>query len=371
MTTQTLRLPPLPSLRDFIHMYQLKARKVLSQNYIMDMGINRKIVRHAEIQSGSSVVEIGPGPGGITRAILERNPKRLDVVEIDRQFRLANAVPEKLFIHHADILKTNIEDIWNESKCEKHQWWEEEPKLHVIGNLPFNIASPLIIRLLHQMSERRGPWAFGRTPLTLTFQLEVARRICAPIDCDERTRISIVSQYISDPKLVHVIPGLLAYDVYQSESSRCFVPKPQVDVGVVRFVPRERPLIPAAFKVVEKVCRNIFHYRQKYVVHCVRTLYPKDLSRKMADDLLHACRVNPQNTSYELGMDEFADMCLYYEQQCREIPGLFAYNHYGEGHETLEELIKKPNALPPVYEAQQSPDLDRGLSLADFASTAR
>ncbi|KAI6179596.1 RRNA adenine N(6)-methyltransferase [Aphelenchoides besseyi] len=359
MTTQKLRLPPLPALRDFIHMYQLKARKVLSQNYIMDMGINRKIVRHAGIQSGSSVIEIGPGPGGITRAVLERNPKRLDVVEIDRQFHLANAVPEKLFIHHADILKTNIEDIWNESKCDKHHWWEEEPKLHVIGNLPFNIASPLIIRLLHQMSERRGPWAFGRTTLTLTFQLEVAKRICAPIDCDERTRISIVSQYISDPKLVYVIPG------------RCFVPKPQVDVGVVRFVPREIPLIPAAFKVVEKVCRNVFHYRQKYVVNCIRTLYPKELSKKMADDLLSTCRVNPQNTSYELGMDEFADMCVHYEKQCREIPGLFAYNHYGEGHETLEELVKKPNAIPPVYEAPETPNLDRGLSLAEFSSAAR
>ncbi|KAI6223620.1 RRNA adenine N(6)-methyltransferase [Aphelenchoides fujianensis] len=365
MATQKFRLPPLPALRDFIHMYQLKATKVLSQNYIMDMGINRKIVRNSGIQPGATVLEIGPGPGGITRAILEKNPRRLDVVEIDRQFvnplqHLANAAPERLFIHHADILKTDVEELWTDAQCPKHEWWDEEPNLHVVGNLPFNIASPLIIRLLRQMSQRSGPWAFGRTSLTLTFQLEVARRICAPIDCDERTRISIVSQYVAEPRLMFVIPG------------RCFVPRPQVDVGVVRFVPRERPLIPASFDVVEKMCRNVFHYRQKHVVNCVRTLYPKELPRSLADDLLRECRINPTVASFELGMEEFADMCVHYDKQCREIPGLFAYYHYGKQHETLEMLSQKPSALPPAYEPRDAaPNLRDGLSLANFPAHRR
>ena len=134
-----------------------------------------------------------------------------------------------MFIHHADILKTNIEDIWRDANCPRYAWSDEElPNLHILGNLPFNIASPLIIqfvlapknarvhfkifnfaffRLLRQMSQRRGPWAFGRAQLTLTFQYEVALRICAPIDTDERTRISVVSQYVSQPELLFVIPG--------------------------------------------------------------------------------------------------------------------------------------------------------------------
>lgn len=70
--------------------------------------------------------------------------------------------------------------------------------------------------------------------------------------------------------------------------------------------------------MVEKVCRNVFHYRQKNVVNCVRTLYPKELPRSQADDLLRACRINPTAASFELGMDEFADMCVYYDKQCRE-----------------------------------------------------
>uniref|UniRef100_A0A0M3HP76 rRNA adenine N(6)-methyltransferase n=1 Tax=Ascaris lumbricoides TaxID=6252 RepID=A0A0M3HP76_ASCLU len=80
------RLPPLPALRDFIHMYKLNAKRILSQNFLMDMNLTRKIVRAAGIEEGDRVVEIGPGPGGITRAILEAGCERLDVIEIDKRF---------------------------------------------------------------------------------------------------------------------------------------------------------------------------------------------------------------------------------------------------------------------------------------------
>lgn len=115
------------------------------------------------------------------------------------------------------------------------------------------------------MSLRRGPWAckyfltdlcwftslVGRVPLTVTFQLEVAKRICAPIECDERTRISIVSQHISEPKLEFVIPGLFLKTSIDNPSrlGQCFVPNVKVSVGVVRFVPREQPLISTSFDV--------------------------------------------------------------------------------------------------------------------------
>lgn len=82
----TSRLPPLPALRDFIHMYRLRAKKILSQNYLMDMNITRKIAKHANVKQNDWVIEIGPGPGGITRAILEAGAARLEVVEIDSRF---------------------------------------------------------------------------------------------------------------------------------------------------------------------------------------------------------------------------------------------------------------------------------------------
>ncbi|KAK5967277.1 rRNA adenine N(6)-methyltransferase, partial [Trichostrongylus colubriformis] len=161
MATNFSRLPPLPPLRDFIHMYRLRAKKVLSQNYLMDMNLTRKIVRMAGVQPGDWVCEVGPGPGGITRAILEAECERLDVVEIDHRFippleLLAEASDDRLRIHRADVLKTDIGDLWSDGGSqEASQWAEPPPPMHVIGNLPFNIASPLIIKLLRDMSYRR------------------------------------------------------------------------------------------------------------------------------------------------------------------------------------------------------------------------
>ncbi|CAD5205582.1 unnamed protein product [Bursaphelenchus okinawaensis] len=355
----TSKLPPLPALRDFIHMYQLKATKVLSQNYIMDMNINRKVVRSSGLKPNGYALEIGPGPGGITRAILEKNPQRFDVVEIDNQFKeplevLREASDNVLNIHMGNVLKTDLGEIMEEAGLQKVPWWDEPPNYRLIGNLPFNIASPLIIQMLRHMAWRRGPWGFGRVPLTLTFQLEVAKRICSPIDCDERSRISIVSQFVSDPKLVFVIPG------------QCFVPRPQVDVGVVTFVPREEPLIETSFEIVEKVARHVFHYRQKNIIHPVKTLYPPTMAKDMAHDLLKNCRLNPTYKPYQLGIPDFADICLYYEKQCRETPGLYAYHYFQHKRHDFAQFASKPDAFPPTFDVlkQKQPNFKHGISLA-------
>ncbi|KAK6054892.1 ribosomal RNA adenine dimethylase family protein [Cooperia oncophora] len=349
MATNFSRLPPLPPLREFIHMYRLRAKRVLSQNYLMDMNLTRKV---------------GPGPGGITRAILEAECERLDVVEIDHRFippleLLAEASDGRLRIHHADVLKTNIGDLWNDGGDQKRsEWTDAPPNMHVIGNLPFNIASPLIIRLLKDMSYRRDAWRFGRVPLTLTFQMEVAQRICSPIDSDSRARISIMCQYLTEPKLLFRIPG------------SCFVPQPDIDVGVVRFVPRIQPLISSPFELVEKLCRQIFHYRQKYMIKGLKTLYPKEIADDMAHQLLKDCRVNPTASSIQLGIEEFADLAAGYEKQCRSMPGLFLYD-YIKPKNTIEMLAQKPGAVPPEnpYRFEKVPlegirlsDADRFLS---------
>lgn len=160
------------------------------------------------------MVEIGPGPGGITRAILEKPIERLDVVEIDERFIpplviLQGASNQRMHIHQANILKTDIGKIWEEANAPKVSWYDDDALVpfHIIGNLPFNIASPLIIKFLANISAREGAWAFGRVPLTLSFQAEVARRIVSSIDCDTRSRISVMSQFFTVPKLLFQIPG--------------------------------------------------------------------------------------------------------------------------------------------------------------------
>ncbi|VDL78756.1 unnamed protein product [Nippostrongylus brasiliensis] len=352
MATSFSRLPPLPPLRDFIHMYRLKAKKILSQNYLMDMNLTRKIVRKAGVQPGDWVCEVGPGPGGITRAILEAGCQRLDVL-------LAEASEDRLRIHRADVLKTSIGDLWSDcSDQPSSAWTDEPPNMHIIGNLPFNIASPLIIRLLKDISYRRDAWRFGRVPLTLTFQMEVAKRLCSPIDNEARSRISIMAQYLTEPKILFRIPGA------------CFVPQPDIDVGVVRFVPRIQPLIAAPFEVVEKLCRQVFHYRQKHMIKGLKTLYPKEIADDMAHQLLKDCRVNPTASSIQLGIEEFADLAVGYDKQCRSMPGLFLYD-YIKPAQTVEMLAKKSGAVPPEYpfrfeklpfEGVRLSDADRFLS---------
>ncbi|CAJ0595313.1 unnamed protein product [Cylicocyclus nassatus] len=360
MATNFNRLPPLPALRDFIHMYRLRAKKILSQNYLMDMNLTRKIVKSAGVQPGDWVCEVGPGPGGITRAILESNCERLDVVEIDQRFipplqHLAEAAEDRLHIHRADVLKTNIGEIWGKAGAKKGREWSDPiPEMHIIGNLPFNIASPLIIKLLKDMSYRRDAWQFGRVPLTLTFQMEVAKRICSPIDDDARSRLSIMAQYLTEPKIMFRIPGA------------CFVPRPDVDVGIVRFIPRIQPLINVPFEVVEKLCRQVFHYRQKYMIKGLKTLYPKELADDMAHQLLKSCRVNPKASSVQLGIEEFADLAAGYEKQCLDMPGLFPYD-YTKPKRTVASLAKSLGALPPSnpYQVQKMPEDGVRLAEAD------
>ncbi|VDD94202.1 unnamed protein product [Enterobius vermicularis] len=296
------RLPPLPALRDFIHMYQIRARKILSQNFLMDLNITRKIVKQAGIKSEDHVIEVGPGPGGITRSLLETGCKRLDVIEIDRRFMPAL---EECFVNcHTDVLKLDMGDIWNKCAVEPHLWHEDPPPLHIIGNLPFNVSTPLIIKLLNQMSERGGPWSFGRVKATLTFQLEVGKRLCSVIDSEERSRISVMAEYLTHRKILFTISG------------SCFVPKPKVDAAVVQFVPRVEPLIKSSFKVILKTCRHLFHYRQKYVIRCIKTLYPEPLANSLAHEVLSRCRIDPTIPCYKLGVEQISDICRIYEEQC-------------------------------------------------------
>lgn len=152
-------------------------------------------------------------------------------------------------IHQGDVLRFDLQNLFPEDLV--RPWDAEPPDIHLMGNLPFNVSTPLIIKWLHEMSERRGPWRYGRTKLTLTFQKEVAERIVAPILTDQRSRLSIMCQYLADVKHNFTIPG------------KVFQPAPDVDVGVVTIVPLKEPKIDLPFKLVEKVVRHVFHFRRK------------------------------------------------------------------------------------------------------------
>lgn len=312
-----LRLPPLPSPRELLKLYKIQARKQLSQNFLLDSRINNKIVTRTGKIKDCYVCEVGPGPGNITRAIIQNGAKHVIVIEKDRRFLpslelLADASGGRMKIILGDVMDLSLENILPRELA--HTWPVHPPPLYIIGNLPFNISTPLIIKYMRHCSEHTGPFVHGRTRLTLTFQKEVANRMIAFPNTAERSRLSIVCQYLCHVELMFNIPG------------RAFFPKPEVDVSVVKFTPRIRPLINQPFKLVEKVASTIFHHRQKYSSYGLKLLYPND-RLDMYEEIVKRTNINPKRRSFELEIEDFRDLCDVYSEQCAKNKGLFEYNY--------------------------------------------
>lgn len=311
------RLPPLPSTRDLVRMYKLRAVKQLSQNFLMDSKLTTKLVRSGGRLGGSHVCEVGPGPGGLTRSILEQGAKHVTVIEKDPRFLpslelLKDASYGRLDIHLGDVLSFNLENIFPQEL--KQSWSDRPPNIHLIGNLPFNVATPLIIKWLHAISLQSNAWQYGRVRMTLTFQKEVAERMVAEPGQAQRCRLSVMCQNWCEIKHNFTIPG------------KAFVPKPEVDVGVVSFIPRVEPQIPLEFKMVEKVVRNIFQFRQKYCKKGVGMLFPEAVREELVTKLLAVSDIKPTLRSYQLTQIEFSRLCHAYAAIIEQNPSIANYN---------------------------------------------
>ncbi|KAF0975545.1 hypothetical protein FDP41_005539 [Naegleria fowleri] len=257
------KLPPLPSLREILKLYGLQASKQLSQNFLLNLHVTDKIVKVCGDISKKTVVEIGPGPGSLTRSILQANPKRLIVVEKDERFmpalqNLQQSVEEdKMHIVQGDILKVDQYKLMDhflepEEKIVNH---EEIANTVFIGNLPFGIATPLLINWLRDCANCTGAFAFGRRiPMILMFQKEVGLRMSAKPSTKEFGRISVSSQSLCDVEHMFVV------------KAKSFVPAPEVDASVMRLIPKTTPLIDTSlvqFEDLEQFCRIIFSSKRK------------------------------------------------------------------------------------------------------------
>lgn len=313
-----LRLPPLPTIRDILRLYRLNALKKLSQNFLMDERIIQKIVKAAgRIQDGY-VCEVGPGPGGITRAILRRRPKHVVVVEKDPRFvpsleLVRDACGGNLDIIVGDVLSYNMEKSFPEDF--RVSWDETPPNIHLIGNLPFSVSTPLIIKWIKSISEKNNAWTYGRTRMTLTFQKEVAERMVAPVADRQRCRLSIMCQNWCKVEHKFTIPG------------SAFLPKPDVDVGVVHLTPLVEPVIKLPFPMVEKVVRTTFSLRQKHSIKGIRNLFPSPKREEFTKALFEMAEVNPTIRPFEITIEEFKRLCFAYKVICDQDPKLYEFNH--------------------------------------------
>lgn len=234
----------LPPLREVIARHDLGARRSLGQHFLLDGNVTAQIVREAEPLTGNHVIEVGPGPGGLTRALLASDAASVTVIEIDHRAvaamrELAEAVGRRLHVVQADALKVNLPALVPAPRA-------------VVANLPYNIASPLLVGWLRQAA------AFER--LTLMFQQEVADRICAPPGSEAYGRLGVLVQWVCEARIALRLPP------------SAFVPAPKVWSAVVRLVPRALQPPPELFNRMERVTAAAFGQRRKMLRGALKSL---------------------------------------------------------------------------------------------------
>lgn len=234
----------LPPLRDVIARHGLAARHALGQHFLLDSNLTGRIVREAGDLAGRHVIEIGPGPGGLTRSLLASPAASVTAVELDRRAvaamrELADSVGERLRVIEADALTLDCAAL------------VPAPR-QVIANLPYNVATPLLIGWLRQAS------CYER--LTLMFQQEVAERICAEPATPAYGRLSVIAQWTCAVRMVMRIPPA------------AFTPAPKVWSAVVALTPHGAQPSPALFAAMETVTAAAFGQRRKMLRGALRAL---------------------------------------------------------------------------------------------------
>lgn len=234
----------LPPLRDVIARHNLLARKSLGQHFLLDLNLTHKIVECAGDLTDCTVFEIGPGPGGLTRALLTTDAKKIIALEKDQRCiaalaDLAACAGERLAIIEADALKTDLTKL------------AQSPRA-IVANLPYNIGTELLIGWLRQIGEFQS--------LTLMFQAEVANRLLAKPSSKTYGRLSVITQFCCDVVRKMDIPA------------RAFTPPPKVDSTVVRLTPRKNRPHDISFKNMETITAAAFGQRRKMLRSSLKAL---------------------------------------------------------------------------------------------------
>ncbi len=263
----------LPPLREVIAKYDLAARRSLGQNFLFDLNLTGKIARAAGDLGSGTVIEIGPGPGGLTRALLAHGARQVIAIERDARCRgalaeIAAAYPGHLTVIEGDALAIDCAALG------------QAPR-RIVANLPYNIATPLIIKWLQAGAAFKS--------ITVMVQREVADRLVAVPRTKDYGRLSVLTQFLAKPRRLFDVPP------------RAFVPPPKVTSSVVELIPLAEPAAPARVEDLERVTQAAFGQRRKMLRQSLRSLGVEEI-----EGLLAAAGIAPTSRAEELSVAQFA-----------------------------------------------------------------
>ncbi len=271
MTVSTDGLPPL---REVISKHNLRAQKSLGQNFLLDLNLTGKIARQAGDLSNADILEIGPGPGGLTRALLYEGARRVIAVERDERClpalaEISKHYDDRLTIISGDALALNPVKQLNSP-------------IKIIANLPYNIGTELLVRWLTPPA-----WPPYWDSLTLMFQREVAKRIVAAPGSKAYGRLSVLAQWRCDAKIVMDLPP------------QAFTPAPKVSSAVVHITKCDKPKFDCNAKTLERVVATAFNQRRKMLRASLKSLAPD------IEDRLRAAGIEPTERAEQLSVEQF------------------------------------------------------------------
>ncbi|MBL4800607.1 MAG: 16S rRNA (adenine(1518)-N(6)/adenine(1519)-N(6))-dimethyltransferase RsmA [Emcibacter sp.] len=282
----------LPPLRDVISHFGLDAKKSLGQNFLTDLNLTGKIARSANGLGGcnlqdSIVYEVGPGPGALTRALLMHGAHRVVAVEMDprcieAQKEIQAAYPGRLDVFEGDALKVNEQELIGDT---------EGRPVKIIANLPYNVGTALLVKWLTLKDWK--PWY---SSLTLMFQKEVGMRIVAAPRTKAYGRLSVLSQYRAEARIMFDVPA------------RAFIPAPKVTSCIVALTPSEEKMATPKQEILEKVVYAAFNQRRKMLRSSLKALGTDPLPYLNAADIKATCRAE------ELSVEEFRRLAKAYEK---------------------------------------------------------
>jgi 16S rRNA (adenine1518-N6/adenine1519-N6)-dimethyltransferase len=265
----------LPPLGEVIRALGLSAKKSLGQNFLLDFNLIRRLARAAGPLHGITVVEIGPGPGGLTRSLLLEGASSVVAIEKDVRFLPALDAIATAFLGRLEIVAADAMDI-------DYATLPLRGPARIVANLPYGVATPLLVAWL-----KTDPWPPWYDRMVLMFQREVAERIVASPGGKDYGRLAVLSQWRTQVRILFTVPA------------EAFTPRPKVDSAVVELVPRPAPEPPCNVAALERVTAAAFGQRRKMLRAALRKLVPD------SEAVLEGLGIDPRSRAEELPVSAF------------------------------------------------------------------